>query len=262
MHGLANADYHALPIIGNSGLKTLAKSPKHFAGRRDRSEQPERDSTRLGTLAHCMLLEPDQAPLRYVVKPEGHDGRTREGKAWMADNAGREVIASAREWKSSQRQADNVRALPEVGALLKVGNAEVSAFWVDEATGTRCKCRPDFVAPAGPGAILIDLKTCQDASAAGFAKTVWSYRYDLQASWYASGYARASGKPVLGFIFACVESEWPHVAAAYMLDDAALERGARDARRLLDLYADCVSSDTWPGYPESIQLLSLPAWAK
>jgi hypothetical protein len=30
---------------------------------------------------------------------------------------------------------------------------------------------------------------------------------------------------------------------------------------LLDLYAECKASGNWPGYPSTIQPLSLPAWA-
>lgn len=262
-HGMTNADYHALPALGNSGLKLLAKSPAHYFGRyRDpsRPAQVETDAMRRGTLAHCAILEPDELEKRYAVKPAGHDGRTREGKAWNEAHAGFAIVSSD-EWNAATRQACNVRALSEVGQLLAVGNPEVSAFWIDEATGVHCKCRPDWVSPAGDGVILIDVKTCQDASAAGFPRTIANYGYHIQAAWYSDGYERASGKPVLGFVFACVESEWPHAAAAYMLDDESLQKGRDDCRRLLALYAECDRAGAWPGYPETIQPLSLPAWA-
>lgn len=261
--GMSNAAYHALPALGSSGLKALAKSPAHYFGLYRDDTRPGREQTasmKLGTLAHCALLEPFELDARYVIKPPGHDGRTTAGKAWCKAFAGLEIV-SQEQYDSAKRQAENIRALPEVGALLSRGEAEVSAFWVDEATGVPCKCRPDWVSPAGDGVILLDLKTCQDASERGFPKTIANYGYHLQAAWYSEGYARASGRQVLGFVFACVEAEWPHAAAAYMLDDESMTKGAAECRRLLNLFRDCDAAGRWPGYPNTITPLSLPAWA-
>lgn len=262
IHDLSNSDYHALPWLGSSGIKKLARSPRHFRAASDPGRPPEKasDAMRAGTLAHCAILEPEQLAARYAVKPAGHDGRTVAGKAWMAEHAHLEVV-SADEFEAATRQAAAVRSLPEVGALLGVGRPEVSAFWVDEDTSIGCKCRPDWVAPAGDGVILIDVKTCQDASPLAFPKSVARFGYHLQAAWYVDGYAKASGKPVLGFVFAAVEADYPHAAAAYMLDDESLERGRAECRRLLALYRHCLVQDEWPGYPQTIQPIGLPAWA-
>jgi exodeoxyribonuclease VIII len=137
----------------------------------------------------------------------------------------------------------------------------VSSFWFDPATGEHSKCRPDWESPAGDGVILLDLKTCQDASPAGFARAVVNFGYHLQAAHYSDGHAIASGKPVLGFVFACVEAEYPHAAAAYMLDDDAMAKARAKNRELAELYAACKAAGAWPGYVDTIQPLSLPAWA-
>ena len=89
-----------------------------------------------------------------------------------------------------------------------------------------------------------------------------NWRYDLQAAWYSLGYEIATGTPVLGFVFACVESEPPYAAAAYMLPDEVLDKARVTIRRLLAQYAECLAADEWPGYSQDIQLLTLPAWAK
>lgn len=262
LSNLPNADYHALPWLGASGIKRLAKSPRHFRAMQLPSRPAEKpsDAMRAGTLAHCAILEPDQLAARYAVKPPGHDGRTVAGKAWNAEHAHLDVV-SADELQAAERQSAAIRALPEVGALLAVGQAEVSAFWIDEDTGIPCKCRPDWVSPAGDGVILVDVKTCQDASPIGFPKAVARFGYHLQAAWYCDGWTAATGQRVLGFVFAAVEADYPHAAAAYMLDDDAIERGRAECRRLLALYRQCLAADEWPGYPETIQPIGLPAWA-
>lgn len=262
LHDLPNADYQAAPALGSSGLKKLAQSPAHLQAMRDpaRPDDGPSDAQRTGTLAHCLTLEPDRFSARYAVKPAGMKFSTKDGIAWRDAHANFEII-STEEHVAAQRQAAAVHALPEVGALLRVGRPEVSAFWRDADTGVLCKCRPDWVAPAGPGVILLDLKKTQDASPAGFARAVARYRYHLQAPWYVDGYSIASGKPVLGFVFVAVEEEFPHAAAAYMLDDDAMERGRAECRRLLALYRECAERGDWPGYPNTIQQLTLPAWA-
>ncbi|XVJ69913.1 MAG: exonuclease VIII [Rhizobacter sp.] len=261
---LSNADYHAHPALGSSGLKTLAKSPRHFWASNIDPNRPEKEESAAmvaGTLAHCAILEPNKLAERYVARPEGLDLRTKDGKAWMAAKPAAMEVVTHEQMQAAQRQHASVLSLPEVGALLAKGQAEVSAFWVDEDTGTACKCRPDWVSPAGDGVVLVDIKTCQDASPKGFARAVANLRYDLQAAWYSHGFGRASGLQVLGFVFAAVEADYPHAAAAYMLDDDALSKARAECDRLLMLHRQCADSDKWPGYPETIQLLTMPAWA-
>ena len=163
---------------------------------------------------------------------------------------------------AEQRQARAVQALPDVGALLSSGFGEASAFWRDEDTGSLCKCRPDWTAPAGDGVILVDGKTCIDASPEGFARAIVNFGYHRAAAWYSDGYEQASGKPVYGYVFACAESTYPHAAAAYMLGDEDLERSRAHNRVMLNLYAECKRTGVWPGYPPGVQLIELPKWAR
>lgn len=259
--------YHAIAAMSAGGLKKMKRSPAHFFGAQLDPNRPQGDDDRPalvnGTLVHCATFEPDQVAARYLVKPAGLDGRTKEGKAWLAEHEGDpRVIVSADVMAAGMLQAAALRRLPDVAALLSQGMAEASAFWIDDETGELCKCRPDFVSPAGDDAVvLVDGKTCQDASPEGFARTIWNFDYHLQAAWYSDGYTLATGKRVVGFVFAAVESAWPHAAAAYMLDDAVLAGARFENRRLLDLYAECKAKNEWPGYPARIQAIQLPRWA-
>ena len=257
--------YHATHAMSAGGLKRMRQSPAHYYGMQlDPSRPAPGEPTpamKNGTLVHCCIFEPHAVAERYVVKPADLDGRTKEGKAWKEANAGREIVDAA-QMAAAQAQADALRRLPEIGALLSDGFGEASAFWIDEATGELCKCRPDWTSPAGDGVILLDGKTCQDASPEGFSRQIWNMDYWLQAAWYSDGYEKATGKRVHGFVFAAVESSWPHAAAAYMLGDDVLEKARAENRRLLDLYAECRRTGIWPGYQQSIQAIALPAWAK
>lgn len=256
--------YHSIAAMSAGGLKRMAQSPAHFFGLQLDPARPPSEPTpamRNGTLVHTALFEPDQVVVRYVAKPEGMSFVTKEGKAWRDAHQGREIVDHA-QMEAARAQAEAIRRLPDVAALLSDGRPETSAFWIDEKTGELCKCRPDFVSPAGDGGVvLVDGKTTTDASPDGFGRAIWSYCYHLQAAWYCEGYERATGLKVHGFVFAVVESAWPHAAAAYMLGDDVLDLARRENRRLLDLYAECRRTNTWPGYPNGVNLINLPAWA-
>ena len=166
---LSFPDYLAADAMSNSGLKLLRKSPAHFRAGAD-PDAGQKPSLRRGSLLHTLVLEADTLAVRYMVKPAGMTFATKEGKAWRdAVPAGMEIV-SADEVKVATRQATNLRAVPEVAALLGDGQAEVSFFWVDPITGDLCKGRADWVYRTAHGVILLDLKTSEDASPAGFAK--------------------------------------------------------------------------------------------
>lgn len=265
VRGMSNAEYHAHHALGSSGLKTLAKSPRHYWAAQLDPNRPVKEETAAmaaGTLAHCAILEPNKLAERYVVRPDGLDLRTKDGKAWMAAKPASMEVVTHEQMQTAQRQHASVLALPEVGALLATGEAEVSAFWLDEATGTACKCRPDWVSPVGDGqgVVIVDIKTCQDASPKGFARAVANFRYDLQCAHYCDGYEHASGIKVLGMVFACVESEYPHCASAYMLQEEWIESAKAQRQELLKTHAKCLRTNNWPGYAETINLLEIPRW--
>ncbi len=257
--------YHAIQAMSAGGLKRMRISPAHFYGvQLDPNRPPPGDPTpamKNGTLVHCAIFEPDQVAARYVAKPDGMSFASKEGKAWREANADREPV-DAEQMAAALAQADALRRLPDVGALLSEGFGESSAFWIDEATGELCKCRPDWCSPTGEGVVLLDGKTCQDASPDGFGRAVWNMDYWLQAAWYSDGFEAATGLRVHGFVFAAVESAWPHAAAAYMLGDDVLDKARRENRRLLNLYAECKRTGVWPGYLPGIQIVNLPAWAQ
>lgn len=263
---LPAANYHRIPAMSAGGLKRMRQSPAHFYGMQlDPDRPPHGEPTpamKAGTLFHVALFEPDQIDVRYVVKPEGLSLATKDGKAWKAAQPDSVEIIDADQLAKARHQARNVRADPELGALLNDGFAEASALWIDAETGELCKCRPDWTSPVGDGVILVDGKSCPDASPEGFARTAWNMGYLHTAAWYIDGFEAATGQKVHGYVFAAVEHEWPHVAKGWMVPDDVLDLARRENRRLLNTYAECKRSGVWPGYGAGINLIQLPVWAQ
>lgn len=247
------AEYHQSRAVSKSLLDQFAKSPLHakayLAGVRDL----ETPAMAFGTAYHAAMLEPDRYAAEFAVF-EG-DRRTKDGKAQYESlvNSGKTII--------SRTDADVITAMveafnnhPAVNLLHANGMFEASVFWQDYETQIHCRCRPDYWHADGKG-LVIDLKTTDDASPAGFARSVVKYRYHVQAAHYLQG-TQASR-----FIFIAQEKKAPYAIGVYELDRAALELGHALRMRDLQAYASCAEFDIWPGYSPEIQTLALPAWA-
>ena len=264
-YGMSNADYHASEGISKSGLDLIASSPAHYYARKlDPKRPPEAEQTiaqQNGEIAHCAILEPVEFAKRFKVGPDA----TRSTKQWKEFEAMLPDGVSAIKPDQSVaawRQAESVRRIDDIAKSLSVGSAEVSAYWIDEETGMLCKCRPDFVHDCGDaGVVLIDVKTCGNASPSEFSRMIAKHRYHVQDAYYSEGFEIASGRRVLGFVFAAVEMIYPYAASAIQLDAESREQGRADFRRDLNTYAKCKNSDTWPGYGNEVHIARLPGWA-
>jgi hypothetical protein len=249
---LSNEQYHADPAVSASHLHAVAKSPYHYWSRYldpKRSAPEPTAAMRLGSLVHCAVLEPGELAGRYgVCGPRN----TKAGKEQAADMAAAGIEAvTGSDMELALAMADAVRSHQAAAELLRNGKAEQSFWWDDAATGLRCKCRPDWY----DGATVVDLKTTTDAGP-GFARSVATFRYHVQASHYLAGLHGAER-----FVFLTVEKTAPYAVAVYELDAAALAAGDELRQRDMRVIADCQATKEWPGYGDTCQPLSLPSWA-
>lgn len=256
--------YHRGPGISKTGLDHVARSPALFYALHldpARPAEKERAGQLEGQLAHCAILEPAEFDKRYAVGPDVSRA-TKAWKEWEASLPAGVIAIKPDQRETALRQAESVRRLPDVAEALAAGRPEVSAYWIDPDTGVLCRCRPDWVHPAGDnGVILLDVKTYSDASPAEFARQIARKRYHVQDAFYSEGFGRAAGVDVLGFVFVAVETEWPFAASAVMLDEPGRDVGRIQYRRDLDTYSRCLAANDWPGYGAAIHQVSLPAWA-
>lgn len=177
---------------------------------------------------------------------------------WDSENAER-MILNPDQWKQIHGMRDAVMAHPAASALLTriPGRAEQSIYWHDPITGVLCRCRPDWWRNDN---LPIDLKTTEDASPEGFARSIAKFRYDVQAAFYLDGIELATGKRPQNFVFIAVEKKPPYAVGVYVLDAETLEIGRGLYREDLDNYAKCAKADVWPGYGDKIQTINLPGW--
>lgn len=262
---MENADYHAHPAISKSHLDLIARSPLHYWARYLDPKRVIPEPTpamRLGSALHAHVLELHKWDQEYAIAPEGIDRRTKAGKetfaAFEAEAAGKTVITSD-DAAQIQAMGRAVFKHPAAAMLLGLpGKAETTHMWTDAATGLECKCRPDWL--TDDGNIVVDLKTTEDASPAGFRKSIGQYRYGVQAAWYLNGLEAASGTRPSQWIFIAVEKKAPYAVAVYAADEQMIQLGHEQAMRDLQRIAECRADDRWPGYSDQIEPISLPPW--
>lgn len=270
-YDIPNAVYHGdKTAIGNSGLKEVLDCPALYWGQnldpnRPAREEKESAAQLLGNMAHCVLFEHAAFAGRYRVGPNVH---SKNLKVWQdfkkeCEADGGSAIDSA-QYATAMKIREQALAIPDLREALlhPEGRGEVSAFWRDDATDVLCKCRPDWVMPVREDAVvLFDGKTYATGDAQEFGRQVPRMNYHMQNAWYGDGYAKASGKNVLAFIFIAIGNDWPHPINLVMLDDEAIRAGQLKYRRGLDIYAECLRNGNWPGYAPGVKTINLPKWA-
>lgn len=256
---LPDAQYRAAEGISKSALDYIAppRTPAHYKAYIDGLLRVETTpAMRIGQMIHRAILEPETVSGAWVVKPEGMKFTTKEGKEWQA--AQTLPIITSQEADTINGMRESVWAHPAVKQVLANAKTECSLFANDE-NGMLRKARIDALPESGN--VIVDIKSCQSADPDLMAKSVVSYRYDVQAAYYLD-ICRLLGLDKSEFLFVCVEKTAPYAVAVYALDQDAIAWGRKQYQRDLAAIADCESKDHWPAFTQDITTLSLPAWAQ
>lgn len=249
--------YIAIDAVNISTLKEIWRaSPKHY---RHALERPKvaTPAMLLGTAVHMAVLEPDRFYSHYVIRPSDIDGRTKEGKAWLAANAGRDVLTH----QMSETCADMRAAVaehPVAARWLSSGQPEVILQWTDEDTGVACKGRADWISADGS---LVGLKTGKDVTdERAFGRQAAALGYHLQWAYYYDGLCALGRKPP-SVIEIAVDSDDVHDVCVWEIDDETLDAGRYAYRSALVTLAQCRERNEWPGRAPAVKLFRLPAYA-
>lgn len=248
--GISNKAYHADPALGSTSLKTLAtKTPAHY--QHDKAHPKSSNAFDIGTVTHSLILEGCEAGVEVIDTP------AKRGKVWTdpataARDAGKIPLLWS-EWEQVIAMRDSVMAHPVARELFTGHRAEASVFWDED--GQTYKCRPDAWKPG----LLVDLKTTVNADPNEFGKVAHGFGYHQSAAHYIDGVKAATGED-LPFRFVLVEKTAPYFVSVVELDWEAIGIGRGLNERAKRIYAECVETNTWPGYPAA-EPVSLPNWA-
>lgn len=261
--GVSYEEYHSWPFASSSRLKLFYdQTPAHAQYDLLHPDDP-RPAMALGSATHQILLEgPEVFRGQFLLAPKV-DRRTREGKAtWNAllEEAQGRTLLTEPDYQRALGMVESLWRRETVRNILGAkGHNELSCVW-DEA-GARCKMRTDILRLVAGYPMVFDLKTSRSATRGFFSREIANMAYHLQAGFYCRGLERLfAAEHRYGFIV--VESEPPFEVAVFELDREDIDRGTQLALDCLARWRECEKSGNWPGYPDQLMPIGLPAWAR
>lgn len=265
-------DYHqdccVGPSVSSSGLRTIeAKSPAHYYAysylNPNRAVKEESAVFNFGKAGHALTIEGVSLEEKYHVLPKGFSkAATLKQADAIASKAAAEAEGkiSIKHDKVEQILAmrDALEAHPYASAAFNNGRSEPSIIW-QHKSGIWLKARPDFL----PKKInkIPDYKCHADARKGPFARDLYNFGYLQQAALIIDGLA-AVGRKTTGFYWVVQEKEPPYAIAIYVPTAYDLAWGRIQNDKAIEIFAHCVKSGEWPGYPDKPQTINLPAWGE
>ena len=260
---MTEREYRQHPSISRSELWRMHESPEKFRYYRENPPEPT-PALLFGQVVHKLLLQPETFDDDFAVAPN-IDRRTKDGKeaynAFLTASEGKSIV-TADMYETAQSMAQRALQEPFVAKLLN-GQKEVPFFWTDEDTGIDCKCRLDCLSEIGENLIIVDYKSCTDASNDGFIRDAIKYGYHFQSAMYSDGVEKYLGRKPL-FVFIVQEKTEPFSLNILQAEDAFVTYGRDLFREYIGIYKYCMETGNWYGLlgrDGIINTLSLPSWA-
>jgi hypothetical protein len=273
------------PSISATGLKVLAgakgrrrkgQTPRHFWETSNlnphRKEREDTAALRFGRAFHDALLLPDAWDSNYHVLPAGFSRAKKKEMAVEIAEADAAIKAGLTCMKEDEclrvnYMADAMRADPLIAPFVGAGEAEVTFAWRDVETGVWLRARPDYM--LADLSIGLNFKTAADASYSGFQTAIANNNYVQGAALELDGYLAIFGEAPSRYFHPVIEKpgeEWEPgeylATALWELPAEDIERGRWLNRMAIRTFAECLSSNKWPGYTPEPELCGLPSYAR
>lgn len=263
---IVSADaYHADPCIEPSLSSSIAKlicndSPLHAWTAHPRlnpaaiNEESERFD--IGTIAHALILEGEQVAeiLKYP------DWRTKEARAARdeARASGKYPILE-KNWADIQAmlKAFDQQAAHFKEELFVNGEPEQTLIW-QEDNGVWCRARLDWLSHDRKR--IVDYKTTgATANPEVVSRTLFDNGYDIQEAFYRRGVNRLFGiDPKFRFIYQ--ETTAPYAVSILACGPDIQMLAEKKVMFAIEVFGDCLKTDTWPGFPVQTCYADLPEW--
>lgn len=264
---MPSGTYHADPSPEPSMSSGIAKllithSPLHAFYAHPRLNPAYRDEENgdfdRGSAAHALLLQGDD----IMIECPYNDWRTNAAKEYRdaARVAGKLPLLSKHvgSVRAMVAVAKNFLECSELACSIASFHAERTVIWNDHGIWKRAR----FDLEHHTRDLLLDYKTTENADPFAFSRAIVPLGYDVQAAHYSDAYMAKEGiEDEPDFIFLVQEREPPFACSLVGLEPALMDLGKRKVERASKIWADCISTGKWPGYPQSIAWVDAPAWA-
>ena len=269
---LDEAVYHHDPALSASGAKRLLppNCPALFKHDRDNGGRPNKRAFDLGHAAHAAVLGVGLEVVVVHKTTRDKQSVPAEDYATKSAQEHRDAIYAegkcpilAKEKSAVDAMALEIRRHPIASKLLDPdhGRPEVSVFWHDDKRGIDRRARFDWLTDSDGGRIVVpDYKTTNSAEPHAFARSIFSFGYDIQAVFYTDAIRAAELAEDVEFLFIAQETTPPYLITVHELDFASLLLGRARVDAACDVFRECTRTGIWSGYSDGVELVAPPAW--
>jgi hypothetical protein len=271
---LQSGAYFADPCPSPSLTQSLAKvllekSPLHawHAHPRLNPDYRHDDDTKfdVGNVAHKLMigrgkeLEILDAPdwkatgMGKGAMTKLHADRDAAREAGKVPVLGKTVAKADRMVRAAREQLD----LMHLSAFFAKGDGEVVLAWKEGDLWLRQMV--DWLTPARD--TFIDYKT-SDMSAApdGLGRVMVNAGWPIQAAMAERGLNALLGPAKRQFFFVMQETDPPYSISVARMSNDAMTMGGKQLARAVEIWAECVAHNIFPGYPPEIVTPEYPGW--
>ena len=263
---ISDTDYFAdHSAISNSMLNVALESMRRYHGMfvsHTIEPAPPSPEMVLGSLVHCMILEPDQVGDRWLIA----DCKVRSGREWQsalgrAESGGKTAVPEP-VYEAAKLLADAVLADDGARSLIDAANLREQAIrWCDADTGLTRKAKIDMAILGPAGALIVDVKTTANPDPAAFARSCLDYGYHRQALTYSEGLAALTGH-VAPVLFLCVGKKTPYDVAINQCGESLLTLARKETRDGMAMLRVAMEQGDWSSlWQRQRNLMGAPGWA-
>lgn len=185
-----------------------------------------------------------------LTKPKASAHFQRLQKAFIEENKGKNIINNVdgpNSYAALEEMLSSCFQDKTINALIENVESNVSCFWTDPETKLNLKTRPDITQRKKN--LIINVKTTEDGSPAGFSRDLAKYSYPFQAAVEIRGVV-ATGvmENVDNYFWIVVEKNPPYNASVYEFADLDRKRESDRLDFVLHQIQIATAKNIWPGY--------------
>lgn len=254
--------YHARPHLSHSKLRDFDAYGPYGYKLMHIDRVRKRECTK--AMAFGLALEDElcsalygrtPASTEYVFKPAGLDGRTKEGKAWLAQNEGK-VDLSAQDKETIAMLVQTIMRDEHIASVLRECTPQPTYDSPERDIFLAQQARPDFVHPEG---CTIDLKSCASLADVASGRDIANHGYHSQGA-FAHSCMQANGVRVHTHKLLACEKVFPFRVQLIKVDSAFLAAGLRWCSSVSGRILRCKLADRWPLVEHAEVVACAPKW--
>jgi hypothetical protein len=260
-------DYHTQracdgPSISSSGLRQIIhECPARFWAYSDLNPKRvlpgKKAALDFGRAAHALVLGEPEFHSKFIIAPFDNF-LTKEAKQWR--DAQTKQIVKIDEWDVVREMALAQKSSPQTMRAFTNGQPEKSLILKAEDVGIWLKARPDWLPDDPKKQFTVEYKTAVTIEPRRLSNAVFGYGYEMQAALGLDAIEIVLGVKPLGMAHVVQEKEPPYLCDLRLFTDEQIAWGRLQYREALQVFADCLKHNHWPGYTEEPVYFETPAW--